>query len=282
MDSTAIQAITALSAAQLAQEELHRFSGISAVVVPENYKLESLERLKLEPDFFRGSFSTPVLSQFTGYIDQNGTANTGVFIDQATMTANAIIDMGNPESPEWGKHRARVTLDKTPAYADLLRFNDGFLDQQTFIDFAEDWQDNIEFYGDALVDGQIVINTPDFSKTIKTLRKIKTSAKSSLENEVGNFNAARSALESIEITAGGERPPTGFRFSTIPHDGFDSVAFDCRLRAITDDKSVQLKFRIVQLAQHQELIAGQFREKIVEGIKVDELNIFIGTMDYQK
>jgi len=282
MDSTAVKAIADLSAAKLAQEEINIYSGISAVVIPDGYKLDGLERLKPEPDHFRGTFHTPVLSQFTGYIDQNGTANTGVFIDQATMTAKAILDMGDHDQPQWGKHRASVTLDRTPAYAELMRFNDKFMDQQAFIDFAEDWQDNIQFYGDGMVDGQAVINTPAFAQVIKTLRKLKTSATASSENEVGNFNAARSALESIEITAGGEQPPTGFQFETIPHDGFYAVQFDCQLRAITAEKTVRLKFRIVQLAQHQEQIAAQFRDRIVSGIKVDELNIFIGTMDYQK
>lgn len=277
MDKTAIEAISAQAAAQLAQKEIVD-RDIAAVVIPNGYELKSLEPLGNEPTHFRGQFNTTVLSQFIGYIDQNGTAHSGVFIDQEAMSAKAIIDMGNPESPEWGKHKAIATLKRTTAYAALIKYSDERLDQQTFIDFAEDWQDNIAFYfGD-----NSTADAAQFKEHIKLLRKLKTTAKATSETEVGNFSANRSALESIEITAGSEQPPTGFVFKVIPHDGFEAVAFDCQLRAMPDEKAVKLKYRITQLAQHQETIAEQFRDKIVGGIKVDEIQIFIGNMDYQK
>jgi uncharacterized protein YfdQ (DUF2303 family) len=276
MDSTAIQAISALSAAQLAQNEISAYTE-GAVVIPKDYTLQSLEKLRLAPNHFRGQYSTSVLSQFISYIDNHGTSETSVFINQDTMSANAIIDMGYIDDPKWGKHRAEVALKRTPAYGDLLDFNNVTVDQQTFIDFAEDWQDNVLFY----------YGEPEFAEaeafkpTIKTLRKLKTSATATTENEVGNFSANRSAMEQIEISAGNQEPPTGFIFKTIPHDGFEEVAFNCQLRAITDGKSVQLKYRIAQLERHKEQIAEQFKDKIVSGVRVDGINIFIGTMSYQ-
>jgi len=277
MDSTAIEAIADLSAAQQAQIKINAHLDIGAIIIPDGYKLQSLEPLKPEPGHFRGQFDTTVLSQFIGYIDQNGTAHTGVFINQDTMSAKAIIDMGNPRSPEWGKHLARVTLKRTPAYAELMDNKDKRLSQQEIIDFAEDHPDNIVFYyGD-----QGSAEPADLKQTIKTLRKLKTAATATTEHETNNFSANRSAMESIEITAGASQPPTGFTFHAIPHDGFEPVTFDCQLRAITDGKEVSLKYRIAQLAQHQEQIAEQFRDKITTGIHVDDIQILIGDMAYQ-
>jgi|APLak6261669087_1056070.scaffolds.fasta_scaffold08182_2 uncharacterized protein YfdQ (DUF2303 family) len=282
MDNTAVQAIADLSAAKLAQDSIDKLSDISAIVIPNDYKLLSLEHLKPEPDHFRGQFSTNVLSQFISYLDQNGTCNTGVFINKEAMKAKAIIDMGNALSPEWGKHTAAATLERTPAYAALMRLADERMDQQFFIDFAEDWQDNLTFY----FDDSSYAGVPEgftFKQHINSLRKLTTTAKSTSENEIGNFAANRSALESIEISSGNDRPPTGFLFKVIPYDGFKEVCFDCSLRAMNnDDKSVRLKFRITALDQHQETIAEQFREKIESGIDVAEIKIFIGNMDYQK
>ena len=278
MDNSAIQAIAALSAAQLAQRGIDGYPEISAIIVPEDYKIQNLESMKANPNHFRGTFSTRVLSQFIYYIGKNGSANTGVFINQDIMSATAILDMGNPDLPEWGKHRADAALKLTPAYSALIGFHDARLDQQNFIDFAEDWQDNILFYYDEPEKADALA----FKSIIKTLRKIKTSTTAVAENAVENFSRSRSAMESIEITAGNEKPPTGFLFKVIPYDGFDEVTFDCPLRAITDDKAVKLKYRIVQLAQHQLNIANQFKEKIVSGIKINELAIFIGDMAYQQ
>ncbi|MGZ4954118.1 MAG: DUF2303 family protein [Methylobacter sp.] len=277
MEQNAVTEIAKLSAAQSANSEL-RNRGLEAVVIPNDHHLENLEKLSDKPDLFRGQFSTTVLAQFTGYVDQHGSENTGVFLDQDRMTAEAIIDLGDHDTPQWGKHRASVTLRKTPAYAALIRADENRMDQQDFIDWAEDHQDNIAFYyGDSHENSD-----QGFKATLKTLRKLKTSATATSETEVGNFNANRTAMEAIEVTAGSAQPPAGFLFKAIPHDGFDEVTFDCQLRAITDGKAVQLKYRIVQLAQHQEKIAEQFRDKINAGIHVDEINIFIGNMDYQK
>ncbi|WP_181049834.1 DUF2303 family protein [Methylobacter tundripaludum] len=276
MDKSAIEAIAGLSAAKAAQHEISQHPPITAIVIPKDYSVENLERLLPNPDQFRGTFRTAVLSEFVGYIDGNATSDTGVFIDQNKMTAAAIIDMGSHEAPNWGKHKANVALDRTPAYAALIRLHDERMNQQSFIDFAEDWQDNVSFYY-----GSSDQNIADFKSTIRTLRKLKTSATNTSETEVGNFAANRSAMESIEVTAGAEQPPAGFLFKTIPHDGFEKVVFDCQLRAMPDTKEVFLKYRIVQLAQHQEKIAEQFRDKIQSSITVDGISIYIGNMEYQ-
>lgn len=275
MDQSAIQEIANLSAAQTAGNVIAQ-NGMAAIVIPGNYKLEPIEHLNPLPTQFRGKFKTTVLAQFIRYIDQNGSADTGVFIDQDSMSAAAIIDMETKDFPQWGKHIAGVAIKKTPTYGALLSFADQCLNQQAFIDFAEDCQDHIAFYY-----GDHQPTADPFKATIKTLRKLKTAATATTENEVGNFNASRSAMETIEITAGAEQPPAGFLFTVVPHDGFDAIKFDCQLRAITEGKEVKLKYRIVQLEQHKEQIAEQFREKIISGIKTDEISIFIGEMAYQ-
>lgn len=278
MDNTAIEAIAAMAAAQLAQREIGEHHDIAAVVIPKDYNLTNLEKFKSEPDHFRGVFSTNILEQYTGYVDKNATADSGVFINQDKMTATAIIDMGNHDLPKWGKHEASVTLKNTPAYDALLSLRDRKITQQDFIDFAEDWQEHIQFYyGD-----DVTIGHESFKETIKTLRKLKTSVTATSETEIGNFAANRSAMESIEVTAAGsQQPPTGFLFSTIPYDGFGPVSFDCQLRALPDAKEVFLKYRIGQLAQHQERLAEQFRDKIINSISVENISVFIGNMDYQ-
>lgn len=279
MDQSAINAISALSTANAAQTALNA-EDISAVVLEKNYELKSLETFKETPDHFRAQFNTSVLSQFIYYIDATGNQQTGVFIDQEKMTAQAIIDMGHSEAPHWGRHRAHVAIKQTTAYAALIHLNNGHLSQQDFIDFAEDWSANIAFYyGDA---NEITRDDAVFKQTIKTLRKIKLSSTAVSENTVENFSASRSAMEDIEVTAGNEKPPAGFIFRTVPHDGFDEVAFACPLRAITDTKAVQLKYRIMQLDQQKLNIAEQFKEKITNGIKAAGVGIYIGNMEYQK
>jgi len=273
MDKTAIQEISRLTAAELANKE--GLGDKNAVVIPEGFKLQSLEPLQAAPDFFRGKFSTSVLEEFVSYVNLHGSIDSSIFIDHRDMSALSIIDMGNHTNPEWGKHRATIKLVKTPAYDRLLNLADSAIDQQDFIDFAEDWDDFITFVdgdGDAL----------PFSQTIKTLRRLKVNANSQAEQTVSNYAASRSTLDQIEIKAGSEELPAGFIFKTIPYDGFDTVEFPCQLRAVNSDKAVRLKYRINHLEAIKELIANQFRDDLKSGITENGVSIFIGDMEYQK
>lgn len=278
MDKSAVQEIVklAVNAGALLEEN-------NAAIIPDGYKLQSLEHLQLRPYLFRGLFSTNLLNEFAGYVNAYGNSDTSVFIDQQSMSALAVIDQGSQEEPKWGRHKAKIELLATPAYSAILKRDNNPLLQQDFIDFAEDWQENIQFYftNEAQPDAY---QPTLFKQTIKTLRKLKVSATASKEQSVGNFSASQSALESIEVKAGNEDIPAGFLFNVTPYEGFDPITLDCQLRAVNDEKSVKLKYRIGQLGLIEERIANQFREKLNVEINAKELSIalFIGKMSYQQ
>ncbi len=209
MDSTAIQEIQKLALSAVASETLTAHVPGTAVAIPVDWKLQTIEHLQSSPDHFRGHFTTTTLAEFIAYANQHGSADTGVFIDPDSMTAAAIIDLGNHAAPEWGKHRASATLKRTPAYAALLKSADETLQQQAFIDFIEDWADHIHFY---FKNGDVI----DAATAVKTLRRLKVNANAQQEQTVGNFAASRSALETVEINAGQEELPAGFRFHVAP------------------------------------------------------------------
>ena len=274
MDKSAIQEITSLA---LASNDALTDHG--AVVIPAGYELTSLEHLNDKPRFFDAKFTTPVLGEFSAYVNRHAVDDTHVLINPEKMSATAIIDIGSHDDPQWGKHRAELKLIKTPGYQHLVELTDRGLSQQQFIDFAEDWQDNISFYfGDVTQASDV-----PFAKVINILRKLKINANQSSDQTVNNFSANRSALESIEITAGSEELPAGFVFKAVPYEGFAEVTFTCQLRAITQDKNVQLKYRIGQLALINESIANQIREKLVDGLQSTDgsIHIFIGDLRYQ-
>jgi uncharacterized protein YfdQ (DUF2303 family) len=248
-----------------------------AVIVPDGYKLESLERFNPVPSLFKGGFSTTILSEFADYVSKHGNENSAVFIDNERIQALAIIDMGSHEAPQWGKHRADINLLKTPAYAALLRWNNQTCDQQTFIDFVEDWSENITF----IFDDDFVNGSTPLDKVIKSLRKVKVGFQSTKEQEVQSSSSSRSLLESIEIKAGNEPLPIGFVFSTLAYDGIDPVDFNCQLRVTSDEKNVRFKFRVGQLDAINERISFEFKEAIFESLASSKIAIHIGKMTYQ-
>lgn len=272
MDKSAIESLAKMAVASDA-----KLDDFNVVLVPNDYKLESTERFDTVPAFYRAKFDTSVFSEFTAYIDAHGNTDTQVFIDNHSMTALAILDMGNTNEAQWGKHRAKLELIKTPAYAALLKLANAPLPQQAMIDFFEDWIGNIKFFFD---DEKRV---ESFAQTIKTLRRLKINANASTEQTVGNFAKNRSALESIEITAGSDELPAGFWFEVIPYEEFKRVIFTCQLRAVNDEKNVVLKYRLGQQELITITIAQEFRDELKVKLLYSQPDIktFIGTMAYQ-
>lgn len=271
MDHTAIEAIqeTALAAAVN--------SGLTEaglILTPNNYTLKNLEKFKSEPDHFRARFETDLISDFIEYVCAHADEHTSIFINPRKPSAKAIIDMGNPDAPKWGKHSAELNLNKTPAFQALIDKNDKAIPQQTFIDFLNDWGTNI-----VLLDENSA-ETP-LSTGITQLRSLKINASASNEQKTDNFAASRSALESIEVQAAGQRPPARMVFSTEPHDGFRIIDCICEIRALVSNKDVQLKFRIVGLEQIENAIAHELIESLHTGINSTDASIYIGEMTYQ-
>ncbi|UOA08355.1 DUF2303 family protein [Methylobacter sp. S3L5C] len=271
MDETAVQEISRLTLAAntpLAQVSHH------AMVISKGNKLESLEHLESSPYAFKALFKTEFLADFIQYISKHADEESTLFINPDNMSAKAIIDLGTTSNPKWGHHTALAALKKIPAYKQLLEVNDFFFAQQAFIDFAEDHKDNIAFID---IGGGLL----GHDTTIKTLRTLKVTANREADQTVGNYAATRSALESIEVTAGNQQLPYGFIFTTIPYSGFEPVKLTAQLRSINDDKSIRLKFRIKQLEVIKAAIAEEFKEKLFIEMADENITIYIAEFNYQ-
>ncbi len=271
MDETAVQEISRLTLAAntpLAQVPHH------AIMLNRNHELKSLEHLESSLYAFKALFKTEFLDDFIQYVSKHADEESTLFINPDNMSAKAIIDLGTTTDPKWGHHTALATLKKIPAYEQLLEDNDFFFTQQGFIDFAEDRKDNIAFID---IDGGRLCHTT----TIKTLRTLKVTANREADQTVGNYAATRSALESIEVTAGNQQLPYGFIFTTIPYSGFEPVKLTAQLRSINDDKSIRLKFRIQQLEVIKAAIAEEFKEKLLDKMFNENITAYIAEFTYQ-
>ncbi|WP_347989469.1 DUF2303 family protein [Methylomonas sp. AM2-LC] len=277
MDATAIKAIQNDATTKYINEVLAVDLNNIAVAIPDNAKLQSIEAFQLVPNKYRAKFITHLLGEFLSYIDQHGSSDTDVFIDAENEKAKAIIDLGNPLEPKWGKHTATLILKKTPSFAALLQADNAAFSQQLFIDFIEDYNDHIAFFTEE--DGNVIEISNQ--KAISILRKLTVNSSSNNEHQVSNFAASASAMEKIEVKAGEYQLPSYFIFNSRPYEGFSDQSFKCSLRTVHHEKNVNLKYRIMQKESQLEIIAEEFRHHIKNGINEADIYIAIGTLDYQ-
>jgi uncharacterized protein YfdQ (DUF2303 family) len=272
MDSSAIQKIIDLS------QERNRIEvgAIPAAIVAKDSSVASLEHLLESPIHHKAKFTTSVFDDFVGYckVNSDEISYSTIYIDQKAMCARAIFDHGHAANPQWGHHNANLILDKTPEFAALLENNNKDLSQQEFVDFLRDWQKHID-----LAEGGI--DTIPFLDAINRIRKLTVTSLSKSESEVGNFSANKSALESVEVSAGSTTPPGVLLWIGTPYEGFGKRNFNAEIRAKTDGSNIKLRYRITQLESGINDIANEFRDRIKQALAEDSINIYLGTIQHR-
>jgi len=278
MDKTAIEAIQTLAHAQLINTELGRNENAQSIqmALPNGYTVIDTEQYEKCPNRFRGQFTTHLISDFVDYTNSNGSANTGIFVNTDKSTATAVINMGSSSAPEWGDHKASLTLKKTPEFAKLLANIDTKLDQLAFIDLVEDYPECFSF-----IDGTDDTKMMALPTAIAAIRKLTVSQASETTIEASDFAANLSSTDKIEFKAQGNTPPKGFFFICHPYEGLSEVRFEGRLRAISDGKEVKLKYRILALDRIIDDIGVEFKEHLKANIIATD-RFYCGDMAYQQ
>lgn len=245
-----------------------------AVILPEGAKVESLEYLFDVPRHMRSTFRTERISDFCHYVDAEGRDDTVVFVAPDGTGAQAIIDYGNHESPEWGFHRAELKMQHSPEFAALKERCGRGLDQRGLVEFFEDWRDLIQPYQMAEDDPE---NASDLTigQAIARIRKIDVKKLLDTGHEQGDFSARRSTMASVEAVSDGLRPPAGFRFTCQPFPDLQARDIDVRLSVRTTKDEPVLVMRIVGATALDRDLAEEIELDITE--RLDGKRVFIGS-----
>jgi len=237
---------------------------VPAILIPDGYSLKSTEYLQARPARFRGNFNTYSITAFADYVKKHARPGESAgFIDQNAMSAQVIFDLGNVEYPGHCNHTARLELVPSPPFQAADKINGAKLNQKDMIEWLEDWVPHITTIGR---DGDLL----PLPAAIDAIRRMRIETKGARENEVGDFNAKRSALEEIEAKSAGQLP--GFvHFTCIPYDCIDAIIIRMRLSVLTDanDDTPSFRLRWVEQEKQADRITESFREVLTDAIRDD-------------
>lgn len=233
--------------------------GHTLAVQPEGAKLVNLEKYQPIRDRFRGSLSTHALADFARYVELHpaGDIKPHGFIDQDRMACTVIFNLGTEACPGHGDDTATLTLKPTAAYKALLGVVGQKLDQQTLAEFLEDWAPDITAFA-----GDEKLST---AQAITGIRKMTIKATSQRDSTVGDFSAARSAMDEIEARSQ-EILPTRFEFTAVPFEGLQAATINLRLSVITGSDAPVLKLRWVAEEAQREEFAHEFKSVLEQQV----------------
>jgi uncharacterized protein YfdQ (DUF2303 family) len=171
-----------------------------AVAVPAGFKMEPIEQWAPRPDRLRGRFDTGSIVEFAAYIARQREHYADppmVTIDRAGMTATAFHDYGTATVPGWCQHSAYLVLEPTAEYRAWQHVTRIAHNQQSMLDFIDDWAPMLAFHRDE-DGGPQQAQLPD---VIQSIRKLASRAVRDAEHGEDALGRTRGVLESARITS---------------------------------------------------------------------------------
>ncbi|NBN69516.1 DUF2303 family protein [Proteus sp. G2618] len=268
LDGNAISQIQNMAVASLSLDAIEK-SLCPAIVLPNDFKVSSLENLQEGRFRFRGEMKTTSISDFVKYSIKNA-IDEGVscFIDANEMSAKTIFNIGTIGEPGHADNTALVKLKQTAPFAALLKIDGVKHRQKELAEWLEDWRDYLMAFD---ANGNVL----DIKQAISAVRRITIESTRSAEHEDHDFSAKRSVLENVEARSK-DVMPTAFQFTCTPYDELKERNIKLRYSVLTGGDVPTLVLRIVQLENLEEQIAQEFRNLLCDEFDESEIETFIG------
>jgi uncharacterized protein YfdQ (DUF2303 family) len=241
---------------------------VPAIVVPDSYNIEVIERLMPNASRYRLEFGTSSIKDFIFYNEEFDQLGATCFVNADSMTAKTIFDLGTVEEPGHQENTARLKLKRTVALAAVVGIAGRPLKQKDAAEFIEDWADHI-----------VVANSDGESMTAhqsaKRLMDLTIEAAREVNSKVHDFGESASAMERIEAK-NQDSLPAEMAFTCTPYNGLEERQFSLRVGILTGGEKPAVVFRIMRLEQIEEEIAEEFKDLLNDSFQALELKTFIG------
>ncbi|MCO4182605.1 MULTISPECIES: YfdQ family protein [Proteus] len=268
LDGNAISQIQNMAVASLSLDAIEK-SLCPAIVLPNDFKVSSLENLQEGRFRFRGEMKTTSISDFVKYSIKNAIEEgVSCFIDADEMSAKTIFNIGTIGEPGHADNTAVIKLKQTAPFAELLKIDGVKHRQKELAEWLEDWRDYLMAFD---ADGNVL----DIKQAISAVRRITIESTRSAEHEDADFSAKRSVLENVEARSK-DVMPTAFQFTCTPYDELKERSIKLRYSVLTGGDIPVLVLRIVQLENLEEQIAQEFRNLLCDEFDESEIETFIG------
>jgi uncharacterized protein YfdQ (DUF2303 family) len=264
---TTLQEAASIDAAKSALVDTTATKELTAL--PSDYKLHDLEQYLPNRRRARGTMETAVVAAFGEYVVAHGEAGVCVFVNQDSMTATAVLNLGTPEAPGHTDNRAKLELKKTAAYRALLQHATGSgLKQATVAEFLEDWPTVISCFNEA---GPIAP-----AQAVAAIRKLTVESMRKLESSEQLLSTARSAFESVTATSA-DPLPTTIVFLCQPYADLQYRPFVLRLGVLTGDGKPTITLRITKAEEHAEDMAEELGSLIEQQFSDQNVPVLLGS-----
>ncbi len=236
-------------------------------VVPNQYKVESLEALQVSPNRVKASPSFDCVNGFAGYVTEFAIPGSKLFVKltEVGLIATTVIDYhGGFESPSWCSWTAKLTRTMAKEWG-IWRGSSGKWMNQ--VDMAEFLHDNLPD-----------VVSPPGAEMLELCSQFKQVT--AVEFGSGcNIQNGAIQISYVETVGGAVGPkgnlqiPAGFNISIPVIDRGMPIAIACRFRYRVSEKKLLLRYDIPQV---HKILEAVMNLAVVELEELTKLKAFLG------
>lgn len=252
--------------AALGHESAH-----GVVALPSYFEVHDMEAKLPWRRRARSAMVTSLVGDFARYLGEHKETGASVFVDQANMSATAVLNLGTPAEPGHCDNHATYRPLTTAAYKALSQLvaKSGNLSQRELAEFLEDWGDLIGCYN-----GEAGIKVPHAVAAVRgvTLEALKRS-----HTTQEDLSASQSTFESVKASGGDNPLPSRITFATVPYVGLSERTFSMRLGVRTGGQVPLFTLQIAKQEEHAEDMAAELTKLVTDAIGA-AAPVLIGTL----
>lgn len=242
---------------------------LTVAAIPDNFKVEDLERFMPTRRRAAGLMGTPYINDFVAYTQMHKQDGCCIFVNADDMAAIAVLDLGSPQQPGHCDSKAKLALKPTAAFAALKKFMNMGKTQREMAEWLEDWAPFL-----IAKDGDTPIGMPQAIAAVRSI-SIEAIAKSNSEEQA--LSSERTAFESVKVSATKETLPTFIIIKCKPYPELAEREFTMRLSVTTDGKPV-MALRPQGWEEAVEQMANEFATDLRASIE-NTMPVLIGTYE---
>lgn len=263
----ALDALTeALSIQNVAMDETYE----PTVLVPRGMEVRSLETYLERPLRRRAKLLTSRIEDFARYVNSAKQDGTIIFIDPECGSAEAVIDYGTHERPEWGDHKVTLKIPRTEEAKAVIGINERAVSQRELIEFLEDWR--------AIIAPQSASgDNVSVTQAIGAIRSVKIDEIRETQSTQGDFESSVSVLDQVSAKGVSESLPSFLRATFSIREGLDPVQVELKVSILTERSDEPMfKLRAIALQSIMHDSARHIESAILDA--VEGVETFIGSL----
>ena len=226
------------------------------VIVPEGYKLESLEPYQHRPERKKGNRIFTDVDDFVRYAKIHLTHQTQVYFNKhiGPSAVKIVFDDHDEEEPAWRDFSATLKVDSSTDWIKILANNDRMLSQESFAEFIEEHE---TLFVDP-TSGEMA----DIANTISAKKAVHFRSSKRLAN--GDHSIMWDESTDTKAGASGELEiPKMIKLGVqITNSLSVRVEVCARLRTVVANGGVNFKYILVKPEKIEELVMERVRGKI--------------------